>query len=174
MDDLILRLRERIEISPTTDLQQCPAIIPRPCLCDEAVDRFEYESGLKLPRLLRRIYTEIGNGGFGPAWGLNELDNDDENSIGGWDRIERQELPNGLPINWPKPLLRICDIGCNAYFGLALGDDRQLIYVVDPLQGTDNPISWLIPQDLSLYDWLSQWVSQPIPRVADDRGLSQH
>jgi hypothetical protein len=163
MDDLILRLRQRIKIAPTTDLQQSPAIVPRPCLSQETIKRFEDESGLRVPVLLRRIYTEVGNGGFGPAWGINELDNDDENSIGGWSRIERRELPDGLPSGWPNPLLRICDIGCNAYFGLASGDDRLCIYIVDPLQGTDDPVSWLLPQEKSLYNWLIEWVSKPIP-----------
>ncbi len=57
-------------------------------------------------------YTpRLETGGFGPAWGLNELDNDDETSVGGWDRIERQEFfHTDLHQVGQNPLLRICDI----------------------------------------------------------------
>lgn len=168
MDELIERLRERVSISPTTDCQQLPPILPRPPLQAGDVEAFTRETGIRLPRLLERIYLEVGDGGFGPDWGINPLHNGGESSVAGWDRIERREWPSGPPDGWPDPLLRIAEVGCNAYVGLDASSDDGQIYIVDPLQGTDDPTSWLIPQNLTLAQWLSDWLAKPTGSAAGE------
>jgi SMI1 / KNR4 family (SUKH-1) len=39
----------------------------------EEVEEFEAEAGVRLPTDLRRVYLEVGNGGFGPGYGLTPL-----------------------------------------------------------------------------------------------------
>ncbi|MDX3586226.1 hypothetical protein [Streptomyces europaeiscabiei] len=46
---------------------------PFPPLAMAEVERAERRLGYRLPLLLRRIYTEIGDGGFGPEGGLASL-----------------------------------------------------------------------------------------------------
>ncbi|UDM03299.1 SMI1/KNR4 family protein [Streptomyces longhuiensis] len=46
---------------------------PFPPLAMAEVERAERKLGYRLPQLLRRIYTEIGDGGFGPEGGLASL-----------------------------------------------------------------------------------------------------
>ncbi|MGW9030728.1 hypothetical protein ACWGQ5_43040 [Streptomyces sp. NPDC055722] len=46
---------------------------PFPRLSMAEVERAERKLGYRLPQLLRRIYTEIGDGGFGPEGGLASL-----------------------------------------------------------------------------------------------------
>lgn len=57
---------------------------PFPPLAVAEVERAERQLGYRLPQLLRRIYTEIGDGGFGPEGGLASL------------------LPRRIP-GWHKP-----------------------------------------------------------------------
>lgn len=44
-----------------------------PPVTDVAVDEAERRIGYRLPALLRRVYTEVGDGGFGPDGGLASL-----------------------------------------------------------------------------------------------------
>jgi len=46
---------------------------PFPPLTPAEVEGAEHELGYRLPPLLRRVYTEIGDGGFGPEGGLASL-----------------------------------------------------------------------------------------------------
>lgn len=55
---------------PVTWLPPGPTVPP---LAMAEVERAERKLGYRLPQLLRRIYTEIGDGGFGPEGGLASL-----------------------------------------------------------------------------------------------------
>lgn len=52
---------------------------PRPPLSPSDVDEAERRMGVALPPLLRRVYTEVGDGGFGPEFGLPRLLGDSSN-----------------------------------------------------------------------------------------------
>jgi hypothetical protein len=43
---------------------------PYPPATDEQIAQTEHELGFELPPLLRMLYQELGNGGFGPGYGL--------------------------------------------------------------------------------------------------------
>jgi len=162
-DELIQRLNARIRIAPSTDCQQHPPIVARPPLLPEELEDFERESGIRLPKILRRIYAEVGDGGFGPDWGINPLRGTSEMSVEVWDHLERQEWEQGPPAGWPDPLIRICEIGCNAYYGIDCTTDEGNVIIVDPLQGTEDPVTWLKPLNKSVGDWLGEWVEKPVP-----------
>src|SRR5437588_8306477 len=66
---LMHRLKERIKDPQlATDLAVAPRIYPpaTPVMVGSA----EQALGFALPPVLRRIYLEVGNGGFGPGYGL--------------------------------------------------------------------------------------------------------
>ncbi len=76
----------------------------------------EYALGFSIPEPLRRLYSEIGNGGFGPGYGFYGL-------IGGteWHPDEsvvylynllRKGDPEDPAFSWPYMLLPILDWGC--------------------------------------------------------------
>jgi hypothetical protein len=81
-------------------------------------DAFEYNTGRKLPNFLRRLYTEVANGGFGPAWGINRLTGDNGVSIAHWDRIVQNAKRDDSGQPWPENLIRFCEIGCNMCYGV--------------------------------------------------------
>jgi hypothetical protein len=77
MDETIERLIRRIGIMPPMDCESSGNSKPPPPVDNETLMDFECESGIELPDFLRRIYTEVAHGGFGPAWGINRLFGDD-------------------------------------------------------------------------------------------------
>jgi hypothetical protein len=115
MDDLILAaIRRRLKIS-TTDLDGGRRAPLRPAdPADIAND--ERQLGFALPPLLKRIYTEIGNGGFGPGYGLTGLTNGVPDDTGKTAPVLYQQFSEdnaGEPTwRWPKKLLPICHWGC--------------------------------------------------------------
>ena len=75
----------------------------------EAVEEAEEEIGYPLTPLLRRLYLEVGNGGFGPGYGILGL-KDGHSDDGGHTAIElyRERAPR-------EGLLPVCYWGCGIY-----------------------------------------------------------
>lgn len=81
------------------------------------VEAAERELGFSLPPLLKLLYTEVANGGFGPydriiglegGWTANN--NDGENLVELYRKF-KEELP--FEPDWPDGLLPICEFGGN-------------------------------------------------------------
>jgi hypothetical protein len=78
----------------------------------------EEELGFRLPRLLRALYRFVGNGGFGPGYGLigvpgtEPYDSGEESVVDLYDRETRVNRDAARRADrWPKKLLPICDYG---------------------------------------------------------------
>jgi hypothetical protein len=70
---LIARIKERVA-DPLRAVDAATWVCPMPTVAPPAtmaeVDAAEVALGFAIPPLLRRLYTEVGNGGFGPNYGL--------------------------------------------------------------------------------------------------------
>jgi len=69
-DDRRLYVRgspEHLEARDAGLVERLPPLRPA---SPEAVDEAEEAFGFPLPGLLRRLYAEVGNGGFGPGYGI--------------------------------------------------------------------------------------------------------
>jgi hypothetical protein len=69
-----------------------------------------------LPPLLKRVFTEIGNGGFGPGYGLYGLSTslDEDGYPAALEALYaalREEPPQGFP-SWPGGVIPLCTWGC--------------------------------------------------------------
>jgi hypothetical protein len=73
MDALIARIKARVA-DPLRAVDAaawvCPMPTVAPCATMAEVDAAEAALGFAIPQLLRRLYLEVGNGGFGPNYGL--------------------------------------------------------------------------------------------------------
>ncbi len=73
MDSLIARIKQRVA-DPRLAVDAATWVEPMPTIAPPAthaeVDAAEAALGFAIPPLLRRLYTEVGNGGFGPSYGL--------------------------------------------------------------------------------------------------------
>lgn len=79
----------------------------------------ECQLGFAIPPLLRLIYREITNGGFGDAYGflglVNGSVNEDGNDIISLYDAYRQPDSTDPHWNWPSGLLPLCHLGCAMY-----------------------------------------------------------
>ncbi|MGI5521505.1 hypothetical protein ACQEUX_11160 [Micromonospora sp. CA-259024] len=108
-----------------------------------AVVEAEELAGRPLPSLLRRLYLEVGNGGFGPGYGLLGLR--DGHRTGGLDALTG--LQGGV--------LTLCEWGCGISSELNLADGR--IWGCDPNPAPDG-VSCTFPQQMTIVDWFAKWV----------------
>jgi hypothetical protein len=120
-DDIVEQVRARAS-NPDTIHDMARGLSPAPKIyapvTTEDIAAAESRLGFELPALLRRIYTEIGNGGFGPGYGLVGLGGGHDGWVGG--DLEslyvsnRQNPPGGIA-EWPEKVLPVCTWGCDIY-----------------------------------------------------------
>lgn len=128
----------------------------------EAVAAAEAAMGLQLPPLLRRLYLEAGNGGFGPGYGIlgispdghrDDLDRTADQSLSRW-----EDLPPGL--------LPICDWGCAVTSFIDCSGPQGMMWGWDPSSAAPQEVA-IYAEGLTLADWLIRWVDgtlrQPAP-----------
>ena len=114
----------------------------------EQVLHAERRMKLELPVLLKRTYTEVGNGGFGPGSGLLGLDSGYMNSEGQClpERYERL-----LDEGWPAGLLPLWDWGDAGWSCVNIHTPAATIVTMDELGQTTTRFS--------LASWLETWAS---------------
>ena len=145
---------------------------PFPPAAARALQVAERSIGFKLPELLRAIYLEVGNGGFGPAYGivgteggalldgctletcyLNMVKLEEENSV--W--------------RWPRHLLPVANYGCGMWSCVDRAYQRLPMLLWDPnnlnpdLEGADARMNWgnsFWNQGMSLRAWLKGWLAE--------------
>ncbi|MCP3854010.1 MAG: SMI1/KNR4 family protein [Actinomycetia bacterium] len=130
---------------------------PHPPATQELIAEAERAIGQPLPGLLRRLYLEVANGGFGPSHGLLGVgtghgEAPDETAL---DRYrELQSL--GMAI--PESLFPVCDWGCAILSLVDCADPSTQMWGFDP-----NPVDQIehafFPQEMGFTGWLQLWLS---------------
>lgn len=162
MEDTIQILTRRISLSPPTDGVSNLTGHPPPPVTTQQLAEFTCRTGLRLPLFLTRLYSEVANGGFGPAWGINPIDGDD--SLASWDLFFRNaNACYDEPCTWPAHLLRFCELGCTMYYGVDPAIDTCPVYRVDPNQGSLDGNHWCTLVENSVESWLRSWAMKPHP-----------
>lgn len=128
----------------------------------QEVDAAERVIGRPLPKLLRRIYTEVGNGGFGPDAGIASLTAGQRvaGHLADWHssvRMHERNQTEGLPSSW----LYLAPGGCTMEWHVSLlaVDNPVLLFDADgwePSWGED-PHDGLRNASPSLRHWLWTW-----------------
>jgi SMI1 / KNR4 family (SUKH-1) len=134
----------------------------------EDLNGFENESGLKIPKDLRRVYLEVGNGRFGPGYGLSRIvptrsDNDR------WSMLDLyiNFRDNGLYgednnseyiIEWSNYLFPFCAAGCDLLGVVDVRDEKVgfLQYEMPAnIKSVESIIEWRAE---SVQDWFEAWM----------------
>ncbi|HXG67577.1 MAG TPA: SMI1/KNR4 family protein [Blastocatellia bacterium] len=163
--DLIKRLQERINnIEYATDMSDVihPKIYPP--TTNALVDAAEARLGFRFPHLLREIYTKVGNGGFGPGYGLlglegGALDDDGSSVIDRYAGFKRTH-PDDPLWHWPDGLLCICPWGCAIYSCIDCTKLAAPVIVFDP-NGHEKGEPWdnyFHPHRSSFSSWIEAWL----------------
>lgn len=160
---------------------------PRPIdMVDDAVERhsplaqsqliaLEQRVGVALPASVREVYSVVGNGGFGPGYGLiglvggflSDLRTDVESDY----LVRRGSDPDDPGWFWPEGMLAICHWGCAIYSCVDCSDPAGPVVRFDP-----NPVDldWNVawgPEVGSFEQWLRDWLRgddlflRGVPRV---------
>lgn len=149
---------------------------------EEELVQAETQLGFVLPALLRRIYREVGNGGFGPGYGLVPLNELPPN--GGHDTTSLVAEYQGMkafsqhdideyfaeeeekPALWPERGLLLCDWGCNIYSCLDCSSSELPIFRMD--SNENFLVEWAIEAP-SLHQWLERWIDGTLARLDWDQ-----
>ncbi len=164
-DELLARLRARL---PESRSWAGPARLATPAVIAEA----EQVIGFPVPPLLRRIYLEVANGGFGPRDDVPGV-GDDAWTSEDMDIVAMYEETSGRP-GHPPGVVPVYDVGCAIMWLVDFRDPSGPMWGWDP-HGCclDHARA---PQGLTLADWLvethdgsdarsiePQWVCKPKP-----------
>ncbi|WP_375305551.1 SMI1/KNR4 family protein [Bradyrhizobium sp. A11] len=159
MDDLIIAaIRQRLK-TDVTDLGRTPRTGLIPANAGDIADD-EKHLRFRLPALLKRIYAEIGNGGFGPGYGIIGLTNgvpDDTDRTA----VALYEVYRSAPeLRWPHGLLPICYWGCAIYSCIDCLDPASRMQVFDPNEHDgDDWTDAFFEDSPSFEDWIRSWAS---------------
>ncbi|MCE7997144.1 MAG: SMI1/KNR4 family protein [Roseivirga sp.] len=161
-------------------------------LKEKAIDRFEKEFNIRLPEDYRLFLKELGNGGAGPYYGLEPLENgryadlhykdaDDLINPGlsfphtdHWNFQEAEFIPENeekyFDNKWANGLLRIADYGCGMSLnlvvnGLAYGN----IWVDSRVNDAGIfPDPFFKPNGrLSFLEWYEAWLDQSMDEASN-------
>ncbi len=141
---------------PYTDMGGPHEDRPPPPVAVEDITAAEARLGFALPELLRSIYLQVANGGFGPGYGLYGLEGD-------------SPIYDGLPdINLPsKPihstvtekLLPICTWGCQYFSYLDCMLPQAPVMAIDTNSHGYGPGDCAFSlHAVSLEEWVKRWV----------------
>ncbi len=182
---------------PATDiqlierLQKCNAdratatdggIHPRkavPCVTKQDLLAIEKSLGFTLPDIIRALYLRVGNGGFGPQYGIVGTKGGAKLDGCTLETCYQQmlELANECSgWRWPPMLLPLANLGCGMWSCVDCTYARLPMFLwdpnpLDPELETDDALSnWgnsFWDQQLSLKKWLSGWLAcndEPEPK----------
>ena len=131
-----------------------------PTASAEAVEEAESVIRYRLPSLLRRLYLEVGNEGFGPGYGVLGLTGGRHDDLGrtalDWYR-QAHDTPESHWPGLPASVLPLCHWGCAIYSLIDCSDPEGLMWGWDPNLGPEG-MEALFPQPLTLAQWLDRWV----------------
>lgn len=144
-----------------------------------AVQEAEELVGHRLPLLLRRLYLEVGNGGFGPGYGILGLrgGHGDDYQHTAVDLYQRARSRAGSAwSSMPAGLLPLCHWGCGIYAFVDCADPQARMWAWDPNPAPDDDIGKaLFPQPISFREWLARWLDQRLyqPALVQDPNTGQ-
>lgn len=134
-------------------------------MTERDVAKVEKSLGFKLPLQLRQLYLEIGDGNFGPWFGIRRLSN--------WAKDYaklRAELPEERGREWPEALLPIVYLNGKR---VCVDRDSGAVVLWDKPPKKASEKKWLasfIPQSPSVEAWLERWVDTPTAAMGGPDG----
>ncbi|HVR62942.1 MAG TPA: SMI1/KNR4 family protein [Polyangia bacterium] len=166
MNPLIAKLRERAaDASLATDEAAditSGATVP---VDDVSIARAETLLGRRLPSLLRDAYSNVGDGGFGPGYGLLRLLPDprsaDVESVVGLYTALCSIDPEDAAWSWPVDLIPFCDWGCAIRTCVDSSTPDGTIITFDPnARDLGDPMSTAFAATHpNLESWFTDWLA---------------
>jgi len=162
---VIARLRDRV-VDPrrvTDEAVRFPSTVRTP-VDEQSISRAEHLIGLRLPELLRDAYRFVGNGGYGPGYGLLRLLPDpfvgDVESVVGLYTTFRGSDPDDATWLWPAQFVPFCDWGCAIRSCVDCSSVDGAVVTFDPgaREAGDPMANAFATTHRSLDDWFADWL----------------
>ncbi|MDH4307107.1 MAG: SMI1/KNR4 family protein [Acidimicrobiia bacterium] len=136
---------------------------PNPTVTPAALAELEARAAVRFPDQLRRLYTDVADGGFGPHGGLLTASQAIDAFL---ELTSAPQGPDGQP--WPRQLLPITwtDPG---YDCIDTSTGAVVFWDEEALAEDDSEKGWLDsfnPEADELFTWLRPWLESPDPNVA--------
>lgn len=119
--------------------------------------------GFEPPALYVTLMQRVGNGGFGPGYGLMGLvggatDDMGKTAVGSYNDFAQSD-PDDPAWKWPQGLLPICHWGCAIYSCIDSTSDDAPVMTWDPNEWEDgtSPELAIRSTKMSLAEWLIAW-----------------
>jgi len=129
----------------------------------EAVDACEQALGIQLPPLLREIYLNVANGGFGPGYGVIGVEGGFSNGRGTLVELCREfkSLEEEDPAwQWTSTWAPFCNWGCGVYSVVDCVDPYPVFFLDSATKDEGAPMASIIfPHKESLALWLEDWLA---------------
>lgn len=162
MGDLVDQIRQRI-LRDTANPVGLSEHAPASASSAAAMAADEGLLGFALPPLLKRLYVEVGNGGWGPGYGLLGLSGGTKDDLGETavaSYLSRREWVSGAQEErWPAGLLPICHWGCAIYSCVDCLQAGYPVVCFDPNLHNDGK-DWsdaLFAEGVGFEDWIALW-----------------
>lgn len=161
MGDLTDRIGKRIQAgyrNPAGFIAHGPA----PVATGVGIAADEARLGFVLPPLLKRLYAQVGNGGWGPGYGLIGLSGgmpDDTGRTAVEDYLLRTSGPNPDEPDWrwTEGLVPICHWGCAIYSCVDCLQQRSPMILFDPNVDAPSLADAFFPEQVNFDEWIGLW-----------------
>ena len=157
--DLITRLHSKVLAVPSQEISN------QRLVSAAEIAAAERELGFSLPQTLAAAYQHVGDGGFGPGYGILGITSDGQKSDEGDTAVELYQVFHGVDPedpnwNWPTGRLPLCHWGCAIYSCVDCTKPLHPVLFFDP-NGHEESSSWtsaFIPHRDGLDEFLTAWL----------------
>ncbi|MFN3648711.1 MAG: SMI1/KNR4 family protein [Armatimonadota bacterium] len=138
---------------------------PAPPATPDELAAAEAKLGFSLPPTLRLLYLRVGNGGFGPGYGLMGVAegaaDDEGETVETWYARRRAAGPDEAGWRWPHRLLPLCSYGCAIYCCVDAASPEEPVLRFDPSEAAEEGAyeDCLSPEGYSLRAWMADWAA---------------
>jgi hypothetical protein len=149
-EDLIDALRQRARVAPRQPVGAVEEAKAFPPASGNEVAHVEAQLGFALPSLVRRLYLEVADGGFGPGYGLFPAGSHASRDGQAETIVEAHAKLSADP-RWSPRLVPLCDWGCAIWSCLDCRSDDGAIVTV---AGEND----FVNTGHTLRTWLGAWL----------------
>jgi SMI1 / KNR4 family (SUKH-1) len=127
--------------------------LPFAIASEDAIEKAERSLGFSIPALLKACYLKVGNGGFGPGYGLIGVEHgyasDFGNLVETHEVLKQDQATEGR--EWPDGLLPFSEWGCNIFSCVDCHDTQHRVYTFEDFA--------VHPQGYNLDKFFELWMS---------------
>jgi hypothetical protein len=120
------------------------SVLPFEPASEEAVQKAERDLGFPIPTFLKACYLQVGNGGFGPGYGVIGVEGGYASDHG--DLVETHAVlkcgTKSRRLKWPDRVLPFCEWGCNIFSCTDSDDVGNPVFTCD--QGHLSPETYTL------------------------------